>query len=168
MAWKFMLATALGMAAKTTMPLVAAPPVRPLVAAALGDIPMEPCPIDPEWVLAGNPEARIGLHSAAHDDQATTAVWDCTAGTFRWYFDWDETVIILEGEVHVTTADGNERTLRAGDIGYFAGKTWATWHIDTYLRKIAFCRKQLPASIVLAYRVRDLLRGSVQRGGLAA
>ena len=83
MALKLMLATALGMAAKNTLPMVAAPPVRPLVAAGLGDIPMETCPINPDWVLSGNPEARMGLHSAAHDDQATTAVWDCTAGAFR-------------------------------------------------------------------------------------
>ena len=81
---------------------------------------MQPKPIEPSWVLAGNPQARLSLHSRAYDDQATTAIWDCTAGTFRWYFGWDETVMILEGEVHITAEDGSERTLKAGDIAVFS------------------------------------------------
>ena len=118
--------------------------------------------------VAGEPCARVALHSRGHDDQSTTSIWDCTAGTFRWYFYWDETVMILEGEVHVTAEDGSERTLRAGDIAYFAGKTWATWHVETYVRKIAFCRKQFPAPIAMAIRLRDMMRAGSTRGGIAA
>ncbi|MDX3926660.1 MAG: cupin domain-containing protein [Shinella sp.] len=165
MSWKLMLASTIGVAVKSVPIPIGTP--RPLIAASMGDLDMEPSPIEPSWVIAGDPQARIALHSRAHDDAATTAVWDCSAGTFRWYFGWDETVIILEGEVHVTAEDGSERILRAGDIGYFAGKTWATWHIDNYVRKIAFCRKSFPAPVTFAYRLRDLLRGP-QRGGLAA
>ncbi|QRM53979.1 cupin domain-containing protein [Sinorhizobium sp. BG8] len=165
MVWKLMLASAVGMAVKT-MPIATAAP-RPLIAASSDAMEMEPAPIEPSWILAGDPKARLALHSRAHDDAATTAIWDCTAGTFRWYFGWDETVMILEGEVHVTAEDGTERTLKAGDIGYFAGNTWATWHIETYVRKIAFCRKKFPVPVTIAYRLRDMLRSS-PRGGLAA
>ena len=127
--------------------------------------PLYTSPID----STSDPQARLSLHSRAYDDQATTAVWDCTAGTFRWYFGWDETVMILEGEVHVTGEDGSERTLKAGDIAYFPGKSWATWHIDTYVRKIAFCRKEFPTPINLALKLRDRLRGgNASSGGLAA
>jgi uncharacterized cupin superfamily protein len=148
---------------------VAAPENPPLVAHALGDLTMKPAPIEPEWVLSGDPQARVALHSRSGDEHASTAVWDCTAGAFRWYFDWDETVVILEGEVHVVTADGVERTLRTGDIGYFAGGTWATWSIGSYVRKIAFCRKRLPKPVALAYRLRNALRGDAgSQGGLAA
>ncbi|MCR6500701.1 cupin domain-containing protein [Shinella sp. CPCC 101442] len=142
---------------------------RPLVAASLDDLEMAPSPIEPSWILEGNPEARLSLHSRAYDEQATTAIWDCTAGTFRWYFGWDETVMILEGEVHITAEDGSQRTLKAGDIAYFPGKSWATWRIDTYVRKIAFCRKEFPAPVNLALKLRDRLRGgSPPSGGLAA
>lgn len=142
---------------------------RPLIAASLDDLEMAPKPIEPSWILAGNPEARLSLHSRAYDEQATTAIWDCTAGTFRWYFGWDETVMILEGEVHITAEDGSQRTLRAGDIAYFPGKSWATWHIDTYVRKIAFCRKEFPAPVNMALKWRDRLRRSgPASGGLAA
>ncbi|MCF3640808.1 cupin domain-containing protein [Rhizobium sp. TRM95111] len=166
MSIKFMLASAVGMAIRS-VPLLPGS-ARRLVASSTDALEMTPAPIEPSWILAGNPEARLALHSRAYDDQATTAVWDCTAGTFRWYFGWDETVIVLEGEVHVTAEDGSERTLRAGDIAYFPGKSWATWHIDTYVRKIAFCRKEFPAPVSMAYRLRDLLRSSQDRGGLAA
>lgn len=168
MALKFMMAAA---AATMMRQISVVAPVtpRPLVAHGVDELEMEPSPIEPSWIIAGQPEARIALHSRSGDDAATTAIWDCTAGEFRWHFDWDETVVILEGEVHVTAQDGSERLLRAGDIGAFAGGTWATWRVDAYVRKIAFCRKRFPAPVAMAYRLRNLLRGSsTSSGGLAA
>lgn len=166
MVLKLMLATMVGVAVRSRQADMTAP--RPLIAASLDNLEMAPAPIEPSWVIAGKPEARLSLHSRAYDEQATTAIWDCTAGTFRWYFGWDETVMILDGEVHVTGEDGSERTLKAGDIAYFPGKSWATWHIDSYVRKIAFCRKEFPAPINLAFKLRDRLRGTQASGGLAA
>ncbi len=166
MVLKLMLVTMVGAAMRSHAAEEKMP--RPLISASLDDLEMAPKPIEPSWVLAGNPQARLSLHSRAYDDQATTAIWDCTAGTFRWYFGWDETVMILEGEVHITAEDGSQRTLKAGDIAYFPGKSWATWHIDTYVRKIAFCRKEFPTPINLALKLRDRLRGTQSSGGLAA
>ncbi|MBB3976341.1 hypothetical protein GGQ64_001530 [Rhizobium azooxidifex] len=166
MVLKLMLASAIGMAVRT-IPAKALPQ-RPLIAASMDELEMADAPIEPSWILEGTPRARLALHSRGHDDQSTTAIWDCTAGTFRWYFGWDETVMILEGEVHVVTEDGTERTLRAGDIAYFAGKTWATWRIDSYVRKIAFCRKQFPAPVAMLLKVRDMMRAGGARGGLTA
>lgn len=127
------------------------------------EMELKPAPINPEWVLEGNPEARSCAQSASRDGAAHTAIWDCTAGTFRWYFGWDETVYILDGEVHVTDADGGTRTLRAGDVAYFRGGTWATWKIDTYLRKVAFMRRTLPAPASLLYRASDAARRRLGR-----
>lgn len=166
MVLKLMLVTMVGAAMRSKAAEEKMP--RPLISASLDDLEMAPKPIEPSWVLAGNPQARLSLHSRAYDDQATTAIWDCTAGTFRWYFGWDETVMILEGEVHITAEDGSQRTLKAGDIAYFPGKSWATWHIETYVRKIAFCRKEFPTPINLALKLRDRLRGVASSGGLAA
>lgn len=168
MALKMMIATAAAMMLRQ-MPDMRPVKQEPLVARAPGDLDMADAPIEPSWIIAGTPRARVALHSRSSDDTASTAVWDCTAGEFRWFFDWDETVVILEGEVHVTAEDGTQRTLRAGDIGYFAGGTWATWRIETYLRKIAFCRKRFPVPVVLAYRLRNMLRGGpANQGGIAA
>lgn len=136
----------------------------PLVAANSGMLVLKPAPINPDWIIRGTPMARVGDHSTSTDEASSTAVWDCTAGEFRWYFGWDETVVIQEGEVHVTAEDGSERVLKAGDIAYFRGGTWATWRIDNYVRKIAFLRKPFPEPLAALYRIRNALRSPSGRG----
>jgi uncharacterized protein len=143
--------------AAVAKPFVPSRPEVPLICAASDDMEMKPAPIEPAWITAGDPQARIAEHSQSADNAALTAIWDCTAGTFNWNFNWDETVMILEGEVHVTDENGGERTLKAGDIAYFAGKTWATWHVDRYVRKIAFLRRPMPAPVALAAKLKRLV-----------
>ncbi|MDI7864585.1 cupin domain-containing protein [Rhizobiaceae bacterium n13] len=164
MAWKMMLASAVAMVVRSVPVVVPGSPPRPFVAGASDRMVLKPAPIDPSWIVNGNPVARVGEHSRSADEAGQTAIWDCTAGEFRWFFHWDETVMILEGEVHVTTEDGTVSVLRAGDIGYFAGGTWATWRIDTYVRKIAFLRKPFPAPVAMAYRLRSALRALKNTG----
>ena len=167
MVWKLMFASAAAFAVRAVPVAMASPPARNFVAGAADEMELKPAPIEPSWVISGAPVARIAEHSRGRDDAAMTAIWDCTAGEFRWFFGWDETVMILEGEVHITAEDGVERVLRAGDVAYFAGGTWATWRIDHYLKKVAFCRKRFPKPLALAYRLRDFIRqGGVQ--GIAA
>jgi uncharacterized cupin superfamily protein len=158
MGWQMIVAAA-AMAVGYRATRVEQAPAAPVFVGACPDnIHLEPLPIDPSWILSGTPHARSGAHSRAEDGCAVTGIWDCTAGSFRWFFGWDETVVILEGEVHVTAEDGAERTLRKGDVAYFKGGTWATWHIETYVRKIAFLRKPFPAPIVSLFRLKKALR----------
>lgn len=168
MVLKLMLASIAAFAVRAVPVVVALPPPKNFVADAASAMEMKPSPIEPSWVVAGKPVARIAEHSRGQDDAALTALWDCTAGEFRWYFGWDETVMILEGEVHITTEDGVERMLNAGDVAYFAGGTWATWRIDDYVRKVAFCRKPFPKPLTMAYRLRNLVRQGGSTQGLAA
>lgn len=167
MAWKMMLAGAIAAVARSlpvAMPISSA---RSFVAGASDRMVLKAAPVDPSWIISGNPVARVAEHSRSADDAAQTAIWDCTAGEFRWFFHWDETVMILEGEVHVTADDGVVTILRAGDIGYFAGGTWATWRIDHYVKKIAFLRKPFPAPVAMVYRLRNLLRSMKNAVGAA-
>jgi uncharacterized protein len=101
-------------------------------------------PINPEWVLEGSPQARSGCHSLNTDHWAATHIWDCTAGRFNWHFALEETVLILEGEVHVTDALGHTTVMRPGMLGYFpAGSHWV-WHVPAYVRKLSFNRRRVP------------------------
>lgn len=118
MARKLMLASAVAMAARSAPYVVAKPAGKSFVAHASDLLPLKPTPINPDWIVSGNPQARTAEHSRGHDEASLTAIWDCTAGEFRWRFGWDETVMILEGEVHITAEDGTERTLRAGDVAF--------------------------------------------------
>lgn len=114
------------------------------VIAGLDSIYLKSVPIEPSWILSGEPRARSGAHSVSSDAGASTTVWDCSAGAFNWHFGWDETVLILEGSVEVTSPEGKTTQLSVGDVAYFAAGTTWKWEISTYVRKLAFCRR--PAS----------------------
>ncbi|MDM9627060.1 cupin domain-containing protein [Rhizobium sp. S152] len=165
MAWHVTLASVVAMAARAVPFYVPALPAgKSFVAESGKHLSMVSTPINPDWIISGEPQARTAEHSRSHDDAALTAMWDCTAGEFRWFFGWDETVMIVEGEVHIVAEDGTERQLHAGDVAFFAAGTWAVWKVDNYVRKVAFLRKPFPKPMAFAYRVRNLLRGSGQSG----
>jgi uncharacterized cupin superfamily protein len=167
MAWNFVFASAAAFAVRAVPEMMAQPAPRNFVAGTADEMEMKPSPIEPSWILSGAPVARLAEHSRGQDDAAVTAIWDCTAGEFQWQFGWDETVMIMEGEVHVTAEDGTGRLLRAGDVAYFAGGTSAVWRIERYVKKVAFCRKPFPKPLTMAYRLRNLVRsGGLQ--GIAA
>lgn len=158
-------AIALAYRSRTSAPGGGVPPFIGASAEALAR-ELQPAPIEPAWILDGTPQARVVSHSTTADKCSATAIWDCTAGTFRWFFGDDETVVILDGEVSITAEDGTQRLLRAGDIGYFKAGTWATWRIDRYVRKIAFMRQPIWMPIALVYRVRNRVRRALKGGGL--
>lgn len=103
-----------------------------------------PDPIDPSWVIAGNPQARCVELARSPDGTCSSAQWDCTAGTFHWYFGVEETVHILEGEVVVRDAAGRQFRLRAGDVALMPAHAWMVWQVDKYVRKLAHCRYTVP------------------------
>jgi uncharacterized cupin superfamily protein len=112
-------------------------------------------PIRPEWILEGQPVARIELLSSSEDGTASTYFWDCTAGRFNWFYGFDETFHILEGAVVLKDSTGRARRVTVGDTVFFPKGSAAEWTVETYVRKLAFCRNPLPNSIVA---VRDLVR----------
>jgi len=129
-------------------------------------------PIRPEWVLEGQPLARIELLSSSEDGTASTYFWDCTAGRFNWFYEFDETFHILEGAVVLKDSAGRSRRVTVGDTVFFPKGSTAEWTVDTYVRKLAFCRNPVPDSVIavrdLVRRVKRLLRGdqSPQKTGL--
>jgi uncharacterized cupin superfamily protein len=130
---------------------------EPFLANVANEMELQSSPINPNWIISGKPHARSAEQSRTKDRASCTAVWDCTAGQFRWFFGWDETVYILEGSVTVATEDGGLSVLREGDIGYFKAGTWATWHVETYVKKVAFMRRPFPTWLALFYRIHGRL-----------
>lgn len=120
-------------------------------------------PICAAWILEGNPVARNKLLSSSADDMASTYMWDCTAGRFNWYYDIDETVYVLEGSVVIKDPTGARRRLTAGDTVFFPAGSRAEWNVDSYVRKIAFCRTPVPRKILIATRVYQALWRMVRR-----
>ena len=115
-------------------------------------------PINGAWILEGNPLARGKLLSTSTDGMASTFMWDCTAGRFDWYYELDETVYVLEGSVVIKDSTGERRQLRAGDSFLFKAGTHFEWTVESYARKIAFCRVPMSRKILAAKRLYHALR----------
>jgi uncharacterized protein len=116
-------------------------------------------PVRAEWILEGSPVARIQLLSTSEDGTASTYFWDCTAGRFNWFYAFDETFHILEGEVTLKDAAGESRRVVAGDTVFFPLGSAAEWTVHQYVRKLAFCRVPVPQMLTTA---RNMVR-SVRR-----
>ena len=68
--------------------------------AAPADVELAPNPINPAWIIEGNPQARAKRLAESAD---WVMAWSCTPGRFEWHYAVDETVHIISGEVLVRT-----------------------------------------------------------------
>jgi ethanolamine utilization protein EutQ (cupin superfamily) len=80
-------------------------------------------------------------------------VWECSQGKFNWYYDFDETVLILEGSILLESDTMPSKRYVAGDVIFFKDGAHARWHIEDRVRKLAFCRKTQPVWLGFALRV---------------
>ncbi len=60
--------------------------------------------------------------------------WESPLATFPWHYPEKETCLILEGEVTVKT-EGEEVTIREGDLAVFPEELSCTWEVTRPLRK---------------------------------
>ena len=121
-------------------------------------------PIQPSWIIAGQPVARLALLSSSADGTASTYYWDCTAGRFNWYYSFDETLHILEGSVTLKAPSGTSRLVVAGDTIFFPAGAQAEWTVDKYIRKLAFCRTPLPGYLISARDISRKLKRLINGG----
>lgn len=139
-------------------------PIVSVVRSEVEEIPLEASPINRDWILEGDPSARAVLLSSSADGMASTFIWDCTAGRFNWFYGMDETIYVLEGGMTIKDAGGTHH-LKAGDTIYFPAGSNAEWIVESYVRKIAFVRTQLPRSLASARRVVQRLKRAAHIGG---
>ena len=126
---------------------------RALIETTNLNVTLTPRPIEPSWITEGNPVAQWHVLSRSADGLASTMVWECSEGRFNWYYDFDETVLILEGSI-VLESDGMPPTRYvAGDVIFFKDGAHAKWHVEGRVRKLAFCRKTQPVWLGFALRV---------------
>jgi uncharacterized protein len=126
---------------------------RALIEVANTTANLTPSPIEPSWIIEGNPVAQSSRLSKSADWQAWTVLWQCTEGKFHWYYDLDETILILEGSV-VLENDGMPPTRYGpGNVIFFKEGAHAKWHVEGHVRKLSFCRKTQPVLIGFALRV---------------
>lgn len=125
-------------------------------------------PIEPSWVHEGMPIARNTLLSRSEDRMAWTMVWDCTAGKFEWHYDFDETIHFIEGSATISDGVGETKTYQAGDVLFIPRGAVCHWHVESYVKKVAFCRRTLPTALSLALRAIGKARKIFKRRGAQA
>jgi uncharacterized cupin superfamily protein len=102
------------------------------------NVDLKPSPIEPSWIIEGNPEARSRALSTSADGVATTLIWSCTEGKFNWYCDINETIVILEGSTVLTSEGMPPQRYGVGDVILFRNGAHAKWHVEGYVKKVAF------------------------------
>jgi uncharacterized cupin superfamily protein len=107
MAWNF------GADETVTMPLS-------LVETSHCNVDLQPSPIEPSWIIEGNPEARAHMLWSSSDGAAKTFIWSCSRGKFNWYYDWDETMMILEGSIVLESEGMPPKRYGVGDAVFSA------------------------------------------------
>ena len=124
-----------------------------LIETAKLTVDLTPRPIEPSWIIEGTPDAQWFVLSKSADGLASTMIWECSEGKFNWYYDFDETVLILEGSIVLESDTMPPTRYGPGDTIFFKDGAHARWHVEGRVRKLAFCRKTQPVWLGLGLRV---------------
>lgn len=120
-------------------------------------------PLPPAWILEGNPTARSAPIAKAEDSNLSCGLWDCQAGKFRFIYNCDEIVHILEGEVTIEEK-GATYTLKAGDVAFFPEGLETFWTVPKYVKKFAIFRSVREPLLDRIYmRVKKIIKKFVGR-----
>ena len=80
---------------------------------------------------------NIIVRKATEADKAqmqTKPVWECEVSEFDWYYDSEETCVLIEGEVTVSY-DGGSVSFGAGDYVVFPKGLSCVWKVSKPVRK---------------------------------
>jgi uncharacterized protein len=106
------------------------------------NVTLKSSPIEPSWILEGNPEARSNVLSTSACKTTTTLIC-CTEG-----YDVDETTMILEGSIVLESEGMPPRRYGVADVILFGEGAQVEWHVEKYVKKIAFFRQTLPFGLL--------------------
>jgi uncharacterized cupin superfamily protein len=130
------------------------------ILASRTDVELQASPIQPSWILEGRPSARSAELFRSEDGRAGTVVWECTEGRFKWAYDTDETIYVLEGSAIIESDIMKPTRFSRGDVVYFSKGARATWLVDDYIRKLAFLRDP---NVPLLIKVKNRIMRYAQR-----
>jgi len=129
-----------------------------LIETANLQVELAPAPIEPSWIIEGNPTATSCTIARSSDGLGSTIVWHCTEGKFNWYYDFDETILILEGAIVLESAGMPPKRYGPGDVIFFRDGAHAKWHVEGHVKKLAYCLKTQPYVLGLVVRVINKLK----------
>ena len=123
-----------------------------LIEIARANPKLQPSPIVPSWIIEGSPQAHAAVMSKSTCGSAWTMIWSCSEGKFNWYYDVDETIMILEGSIVLEIEGMPPTRYGAGDVILFREGSHAKWHVEGHVKKVAFFRRANPRLLDLPIR----------------
>ena len=113
---------------------------------------LAPAPIPLSWVVEGHPKTEAA--EIAHTDDGSTKVyvWQTSAARFNWFYESDEIVSVIDGEVFIDDHVHGTRRLGPGDVAFFPAGASTTWRVPDHLRKIATLKRPAPSLVAAAQR----------------
>jgi uncharacterized protein len=118
----------------------------------IGKQELRPGALNPDWIISGEPNIRSAILSRSQDGECFTALWECSEGTFRWNYSFDETLHFLEGSVTFDDGSGVPHIAGPGDVVYFPKGASVIWTVHSRVLKLAVCRSVLPAPLAVPIR----------------
>jgi uncharacterized protein len=128
------------------------------------DLKLKPSPIQSSWIVEGNPVAYASQLSKSADGMSWTVVWQCSEGKFNWYYDVDETILILEGSIVLESDTMPPTRYGPGDTILFRNGAQARWHVERSVRKIAFFRRTPPVWVGMGLRLFSKIQRVINPG----
>ncbi len=137
--------------------------LRYVQASSSRNIEMHPAPIPQEWIIEGKPTTEMYDVAKTFDGSTRIFIWRTSAAKFKWVYDSDEVVTILDGEVYVTDSDGHERHLKPGDVALFPDGASTVWRVPHHVLKSGTLKHSLPRSLDTAIRWMRTMKGWLVR-----
>jgi uncharacterized cupin superfamily protein len=92
-------------------------------------------PLPAAIVRHGRPQASGAVLDKSADGRIVRGIWACTPGEFAWRWDYDETVMVVQGRATVTMGDGRRVELAPGTLAFFERGQDSVWTIHEDFRK---------------------------------
>jgi uncharacterized cupin superfamily protein len=89
----------------------------------------EPFPFPDEDVLEGEPNARVHWLRPEGQGSQMVGVYRCEPAVFRYAWEADETIHVVEGSVRIEVEGGPSVDLAPGGIASFSAGDRGVWHV---------------------------------------
>jgi len=96
---------------------------------------LEDWPLEPEQVVAGEPQVSGLVLHESEDGRVERGIWQHTAGVST-DVEADELFVVLSGRASVEIAGGAVLELRPGSVAVLKAGDQTIWHVHETLRKI--------------------------------
>jgi uncharacterized protein len=101
----------------------------------VADLPLEPDPLDPAQVLAGDPQVRSRVLHTSPDGHVERGVWEITPGVVTDE-EADELFVVLSGRATIAVEGGPTLDVGPGDAVVLAAGCRTRWTVHETLRKV--------------------------------